>query len=146
MIEEPQSKLRFFTGLRFWFYKTRFWFFNSSFWFINTRFWFCFDFLVEIKSKPKRKINILVLPVQSSNGVEYFEGPAAPYHEIQRWIFECGLITSFFNKVNILHVLGCFKTFVGKMPAASLYLQLQYWNFECSLIFWLCYHLEKLMS
>ena len=28
--EEPQSKLRNFTGLRFWFYKTRFWFFHSQ--------------------------------------------------------------------------------------------------------------------
>ena len=30
--------------------------------------------------------------VQSNNRVEYFEGPAVPYHELQRWIFECGLI------------------------------------------------------
>jgi hypothetical protein len=29
------------------------------------------------------------------------------------------------------------------MAAVSLFVELRYWNFEWSLVFWICYHLEK---
>ena len=51
--------------------------------------------------------------------------------------------TSFFSKVSIFHAFECFLTFSSKMPVVSLFVELRYWNFEWSLVFWICYHLEK---